>query len=271
MMMRVLFAAAALLSTTAASAAVVAAGPADDDPSSVAAAPIVGAIRWDAYFGKPGMPGFEDPNHGIVARATTYDLSPKKWHYRVPFYGTEINDTAVTANGDTQDAMGKELEYAQQHGIQFWSFCNYPIGCVDMHPPASDCKNIQCCADNVGLSYAWNQYLAHPENHKVNFTLLLQPGYWFPTALKGGNETLEQEVSRYVSYFKMPNYQKVLGGRPLVFLFGGKANESDLQAIRLATQKALGVEPYIASMSGQSLPEIDAVSRYVTGGRSLVA
>lgn len=26
----------------------------------------------------------------------------------------------------------------------------------------------------------------------------------------------------------MPNYQKVLGGRPLVFLFGGKADPSDL-------------------------------------------
>lgn len=51
--------------------------------------------------------------------------------------------------------------------------------------------------DNVGLSYAWNLYLNHPDNHKVNFTLLLQPGYWFPTALKGGNETLTQEIDRY--------------------------------------------------------------------------
>jgi hypothetical protein len=36
-----------------------------------------------------------------------------------------------------------------------------------MHPPASECVNIQCCADNVGLSYAWNQYLAHPNRSKV--------------------------------------------------------------------------------------------------------
>jgi hypothetical protein len=27
-------------------------------------APIVGAIRWDAYFSQPGMPEFEDPNFG---------------------------------------------------------------------------------------------------------------------------------------------------------------------------------------------------------------
>ena len=59
--------------------------------------------------------------------------------------------------------MGQELEYAASHGIQFWSFCNYPIGCKDMHPPEGACPGIQCCADNVGLSYAWNQYVIEYE------------------------------------------------------------------------------------------------------------
>ena len=228
--------------------------------------PLVGAIRWDAYFGQPGMEEFDDVNAGIVSRTTTYDLSPKRWHYRVPFFGREINDSAVIINGDTPAVMGQELQYAADHGIQFWSFCNYPIGCREMHPPDSECARIQCCADNVRLSYAWEQYLAHPDNHKVNFTLLLQPGYWFPTSLKGGNETLEQEIARYISYFKMPNYQKVLGGRPLVFLFGAAANRTDLQVLRDSTQEAIGVQPYITSMNQQAIPEVDAVSRYVTTG-----
>eukprot|EP01046_Picozoa_sp_COSAG06_P072226 COSAG06_NODE_21035_length_772_cov_0.946508_1_plen_215_part_01 len=208
-----------------AAATLAAAAAAANAADATAATPpvVVGAIRWDANFDAPGMESFEDPNHGIVARATTYDLSVARWHYRVPFFGEELNETAIVANGNSADVMGRELEYASKAGIKFWSFCNYPIGCKDMHPPAADCEKIQCCADNVGLSYAWNQYLAHPDNHKVNFTLLLQPGYWFPTALKGGNETLAQEVARYVTYFRMPNYQKVAGGRPLVFLFGGKA------------------------------------------------
>ena len=158
----------------------------------------------------------------------------------------------------------------------------------------------------------------------------------------------------------MPNYQKVLGGRPLVFLFGGKADPSDLYvavalllprevqgyayicvwlcvytfiyifmhaaprqcytalqtillsglslsrslalslsrslydlahgccnsigampkhlaavvlgpkrtALRAATKKAIGVEPYITSMNKQQLPGglIDAASAYGTGG-----
>jgi len=49
----------------------------------------------------------------------------------------------------------------------------------------------------------------------------------------------------------MPNYQKVLGGRPLVFLFGKPVEASDLGALRNATHAALGVYPYVASMNRQ--------------------
>ena len=48
-----------------------------------AAAPLVGAIRWDAYFSQPGEAVFEDVNAGIVTRTTTYDMAPNKWHYRL--------------------------------------------------------------------------------------------------------------------------------------------------------------------------------------------
>lgn len=124
---------------------------------------IVGAIRWDAYFATPGTPEFDDPNFGIVSRTTTYDMSPKKWHYRLPFFAKEVNDTSVVSldnwapprrgpqilarprlacflkpdrqcpsdaakqivNGNSPDVMGQELEYARAHGINFWPFCNY--------------------------------------------------------------------------------------------------------------------------------------------------
>jgi hypothetical protein len=233
-------------------------------------APTVGAIRWDAYFSQPGEPAFADPNFGVVTRTTTYDMSPEKWHYRVPFFGKEINSTAIIANGNTPEVMGQELQYAQDHGIKFWSFCSYPIGCKDHHPPASACRGIQCCADNVGLSYAWNLYLEHPDRHKVNFTLLLQPGYWFHGQASGSNETWPEELARYTSYFKMPGYQMVeLDGqprRPLVFSFGAKINASHLADFRHATKESIGVYPYFVSMNGQVLPGmIDAQSHYGGG------
>lgn len=231
------------------------------------AEPIVGAIRWDAYWGKPGEWQFEDPNYGIVTRTTTYDMSPKQWHYRVPFYGEEINETAITCDGNTQEAMGAELAYAAEYGIKFWSFCNYPLGCKEAHPPASECVNIQCCADNVGLSYAWKQYLAHPNRSLVNFTLLLQPGSWFPASEHGANETFDEEMARYVSYFKMPEYQTVLDGRPLVFIFGHAANLTQVNILRHRCHDAIGVFPYVVSMNGQTGPGvIDALASYASAG-----
>jgi hypothetical protein len=71
---------------------------------------LVGAIRWDGYWGKPGERKFDDYNFGIVARTTTYDMSVSTWHYRVPFFGDEINETAITADGDSPEVMGQELE-----------------------------------------------------------------------------------------------------------------------------------------------------------------
>jgi len=76
------------------------------------------------------------------------------------------------------------------------------MGCQDYTPPASECGDIQCCAYNYALSYALNQYLAHPDNTLVNFSLIIQP-YWYPTFEHGSNETLLQEVTRYASYFQV--------------------------------------------------------------------
>jgi hypothetical protein len=136
---------------------------------------------------------------------------------------------------------------------------------------------------------------------KVNFTLLLQPGYWFHGQEAGSNETWAQELARYVSYmrytpplrplpsahhpnpaspltpFRMPNYQTVtIAGdaanhnqpRPLVFSFGRPINQSHLKDFRDATKSALGVYPYFVSMNNQEIEGmIDAQSAY-GGGHS---
>ena len=64
------------------------------------------------------------------------------------------------------------------------------------------------------------------------------------TPLTGISEdylTLEQEIDRYITYFKMPNYQLVFGTRPLVFIFGGKADPATLKPLREMTKSSIGV------------------------------
>lgn len=116
----------------------------------------------------------------------TNDLSPPAYHYRLPFFAQEhaaANASQVDVNGNSPEVMSQEIAYAHQFGINYWAFCTYPIGCMDYHPDASACPEIQCCADNYALSYALLQYLNNPLRNMVNFSLILQSsqgGGWFP-------------------------------------------------------------------------------------------
>ena len=97
--LRALALAAGLAAAAAASAAATAAYTANE-------APIVGAIRWDAWYADPGTLQFDDKNFGVVSRSVTYDMYPAKYHFRVPFFGSEVNSSAVTTNGNSAAAMG---------------------------------------------------------------------------------------------------------------------------------------------------------------------
>lgn len=58
--------------------------------------PVVGAIRWDAYFSQPGLPEYEDANFGIVTRTTTKDMSPKEWFVLVYTHFSSMNHVLNT-------------------------------------------------------------------------------------------------------------------------------------------------------------------------------
>jgi hypothetical protein len=54
--------------TTAETASPAKSAPAASRPTT----PVVGAIRWDAYFSQPGMPAYDDPNYGTSVRCEHY-------------------------------------------------------------------------------------------------------------------------------------------------------------------------------------------------------
>lgn len=216
--------------------------------------PSVGAIRWDAWYWDNNSPYVA--NRDIVGRVVTVDVSDKRWHYRVPYYGRINNDTSVTMGlANTTAAAQQQNRYAQSAGINYWAFCVYPLQCKDYHPPDSDCPEIQCCADNYALSYGLERYLDLPqtEQSRVNFTLILQGGNWFPGEDHGSVETLAQEAARYAKYFQMSTYHKVLNGRPLVYILGvdkqGRV-KAGIQAINKAAAAASVAAPYYVLMDG---------------------
>ena len=187
--------------------------PASPTPPTAAPTPAVvepvkiGAVRWDAWYGSPGQPVWENKWTGIVGKAVTSDMADPKWHYRLPFFanvtGNGTKDVAIVADGNTTAVMEAEIKYAVDFGFSFWAFCQYPVGCLDYNPAEADCPKIQCCAANYQLSYALERYLEAENRNSLNFTLILQGNNWFPSIDHGGNESIQQEAERFVKYFQV--------------------------------------------------------------------
>jgi hypothetical protein len=142
--------------------------------------PLVGAIRWDAWFG-------DDPTT-TVGREVERSLGPSQWHYRLPFFAKELSPTQVQVRSNTQSVMDAEIRYARYAGIDYWAFVMYPI-------------SFPATTGGIDL------YFKSHHKHDIRFCMMVE-------------HLNDETVSRLIKYFKDDSYQTVLGGRPLVYLLG---------------------------------------------------
>jgi hypothetical protein len=143
---------------------------------------LIGAIRWDAWIGD--VPGYD------VGREVERSLGPARWHHRLPFYAQEVSSTEVRVRANTQAVMDQEIEYARTAGLDYWAFVMYP-------------------ADNPQTRGGLDLYLHSARRGDVGFAMAVQ-SYTFG----------DSDIARLVGYFRSGNYQRVAGGRPLVFMLG---------------------------------------------------
>jgi hypothetical protein len=207
--------------------------------------PLVGAIRWDAWHGDKGGPG----------RAVELSLSPEQWHSRLPFFAKVVSTASVAIDGATQEVMDQEIRFAADAGIDFWAFVTY--------------------SPDDAMSLGLEHYLASGLRSRIRFCLITEYPRW------GTPDTYKPLVRRYAQLVGEPGYQRVLDGRPLVFvLFGGERRAKEWgglsgfrQAIddfrRMAIDEHAG-NPYIVAMqwNPEQLDEIrrgaglDAIGAY---------
>ena len=177
---------------------------------------MVGAIRWD-WTGD-----------GSVNRAVEKSLGPSHWHYRVPFFGTIINDSTVHAPCASQECVDQEILYAKENGLDYWNFLLYPAG--------SD------------LDLPLRRYLSSNYNSQFKFTVM-------------GNSP-HSPPERVVNYFKHPSYLTVLGDRPLYYIYKKEGDHISMVRDLCASE---GIpDPYVVHLG--SLDDADAVSRYWYNG-----
>ena len=214
--------------------------------------PLVGAIRWDAWTQWAGEHDF-----GPYEKC----LGPKEWHYRVPFFGKVVSDDKVAVRGDTPEVMDQEIAYAAAAGLDYWAFDWY-------HPrgwPNADT-----------MTRSLDLYLSSKRRDDISYCLILLGGAHF-----GPKEEWPATVDGLVQRFQAANYQKVLGGRPLVYLFDvdshlkywgeGAAAKAPLDLLRQRSVAAGAGDPYLALMIWQPSASVktlqalgaDAFSAYV--------
>ncbi|HTG00071.1 MAG TPA: Ig-like domain-containing protein, partial [Nitrospirota bacterium] len=136
--------------------------------------PTVGAIRWDGWLGEGDS----------VGKQLDKDLSPNHWHYRVPFYATEVSANQVIINASTQDIIDQEIAYAKNAGINYFAYVLYP---------------------NSSLETALNLHLSSTHKNDVNYCFIFDEN--FLGAMTTSN------VNWVIARFKDANYQKVMSGR----------------------------------------------------------
>jgi hypothetical protein len=202
----------------------------------------VGCNRWDGLW--KGSP---------YAKA----VSDKRWRHLWPFYTKVISENEVEINGDSQEVMDKEIEYAHNAGLDFWGF-DYIVG-------------QESFAEQYGYGYSLKRYLASAHKNDINFCLVVCPA-WPGSEPLGPIEKWPETVSTVlVPYMCQPAYQKVLNNRPLFFVwnvsqtekFFGSAEKARVGWDYLrqkAAEAGLG-KPYIIAQVWSVQEGLDAVER----------
>src|SRR4051812_7663747 len=109
-------------------------------------------------------------------------LGPSQWRYRLPFYAVEVDSKTVAMAANTQAVMDQEIAYADAAGLDYFCFDHFL----------------------TDLRQSLDLYLSSARKGDINFCL--QMGSMGRTA--DAVNLIRTE----------PTYQKVAGGRPLVFL-----------------------------------------------------
>ncbi len=213
--------------------------PAENPEDHSDGKPLIGAIRWDAWTG------------GEITVQVEKTLGPAQYHYRLPWFAKIVSEDKVVIDGSPQEVMDREIEWAAASGINYWAILVYPEG--------------------SSMSGAIKQYMKSPVRSKVKFCMILS------NTMNSTASDWISERNRIKDYILDPNYQKVLNGRPLLYVFNAEniiKNHLDRIEELKAIFKKEGLNPYWVYMGWNPANDwvkakesgFDAVTCYAYGG-----
>ena len=201
----------------------------------------VSAINWDSSL----------PQNTYFGYHQTRTLSPEKYRTITPFYADVLSKDKIDYHLRTQEEYDKELEYAIQAGIDYFSYVFYP----DEGSRTHECTSQSDCSHKVfELNYARKLHQSSKFRNKIGIA-----------AIMGAHPFTEADYLELAELLKQPYYEKI-DGRPIVYIFMRIKGEEIIR-VREAVARVGGEEPIFIAMFN-SLPEnadydmVDGISAY---------
>jgi hypothetical protein len=175
----------------------------------------VSAIQWDCSL----------PSDTYFGYHQTRTLSPKKYRTQTPFYADVLAEDRIEYHLRDQAEFDRELAYAIEAGIDYFSYVFYPEHGSRAHVQT---KVSDCSHKVYELNYARRMHEKSALRDKIGMA-----------AIMGAHPFEAADYDELAALTQQPYYERI-DGRPLVYSFQ-RIREEDVFGLRAAV-KALGGE-----------------------------
>lgn len=187
----------------------------------------IGAIRWDSWI--PPDVNTDAVGAPFMGAQVAKSLNPEKYHFRLPFSVTFNSNGDVQFPPYTQEIIDQEFKYAMNAGIDYWAYCFYATG--------------------SGMDTARKLHETSQYKNDVKMCFVI------------GSLQI-RDINELLVLMKQELYMKVLGGHPLIYLYG--SNKGVVDSIKKKCITAGIPAPYFVAMGSaiEADQGEDAVSNY---------
>ncbi|MHB1484322.1 MAG: carbohydrate binding domain-containing protein [Saccharofermentanales bacterium] len=206
---------------------------------------LVGAIRWDAWL-NPSLKTFNAPgssSQDYIGAQMARNLSPTQYHFRMPYFGIVLNKEKITFPDYSQPIFDQEMLYAKEAGIDYFMYCWYD--------------------DGTGMDSARRFHETSKYRNDVKMSAM-----WDITAIS------DAKMKYYTDYLHESYWQKVAGGRPLLYInqgnnqtvYGVRRFREACKAAGLKNPYLVGIKNFGSTAANVKQQGLDALSDYAIGG-----
>ena len=190
----------------------------------------VGVINWDCSA----------PSDTWFGGYQTRSLSPAKYRYLTPYYADAKGPDEISYHRRTPQEYDRELQYAIDAGIDYFAYCWYGEDPHATRVPLTKGQGASCENHLWEITWARQFHLKSALRSKIGLCAIIL----------GNHHYTDDEVTHLAEAMREDCYEKVLGTRPLLYIFGDATNGGILSRIRQAARTAGVADPYVVAMHG---------------------